>query len=84
MLARTSNLITLNMNQAKNKGDTLSTLDFKMQDTVTAVKSTCKVKADFVVLPDNFAEMFYSGTKTESQIERLENHYFGYSVIRGY
>ena len=84
LLARTSNLITLNMNQAKNKGDTLSTLDFKMQDTVTAVKSTCKVKADFVVLPDNFAEMFYSGTKTESQIERLENLYFGYSVIRGY
>ena len=84
LLSRTSNLITLNMNQAKNEGDTLSTLDFKMQDTVTAVKSTCKVKADFVVLPDNFAEMFYSGTKTESQIERLENHYFGYSVIRGY
>ena len=55
-----------------------------MQDTVTAVKATCKVKADFVVLPDNFAEMFYSGTSTESQIERLENHYFGYSVIRGY
>ena len=84
LMSRTSNLITLNMNQAKHKGGEWSSLDFKMQDTVTAVKATCKVKADFVVLPDNFAEMFYSGTSTESQIERLENHYFGYSVIRGY
>lgn len=84
LMSRTSNLVTLNMNQAKHKGGEWSSLDFKMQDTVTAVKATCKVKADFVVLPDNFAEMFYSGTSTESQIERLENHYFGYSVIRGY
>lgn len=84
LTSRTANLITLNMNQAKHKGGEWSSLDFKMQDTVTAVKATCKVKADFVVLPDNFAEMFYSGTSTESQIERLENHYFGYSVIRGY
>ena len=84
LTSRTANLITLNMNQAKHKDGEWSSLDFKMQDTVTAVKATCKVKADFVVLPDNFAEMFYSGTSTESQIERLENHYFGYSVIRGY
>ncbi len=84
LTSRTANLITLNMNQAKHKGGEWSSLDFKMQDTVTAVKATCKVKADFVVLPDNFAEMFYSGTSTESLIERLENHYFGYSVIRGY
>lgn len=84
LLSRTSNLITLNMNQAKNRGNEWSSLSFKMQNTVTAVKTTCQVKADFVVLPDNFAEMFYSGTDTESQIERLENQYFGYSVIRGY
>ena len=84
LMSRTANLITLNMNQAKNKGKEWTTLDFKMDDTVTAVKATCKVKADFVVLPDNFAEMFYSGTGTESQIEVLENKYFGYSVIRGY
>ena len=50
LTSRTANLITLNMNQAKHKGGEWSSLDFKMQDTVTAVKATCKVKADFVVL----------------------------------
>lgn len=84
LLSRTSNLITLNMNQAMNSGDTLANLDFKMSDTVTAVKAVCKVKADFVVLPDNIAALYYSKTSTESLIEVLEGNYFGYSVIRGY
>ena len=84
LLSRTGNLITLNVNQAQNGGDQLDTLDFNMKDTITAVKATCKVKADFVVLPDHFAELFYSGTDTESMIELLEDQYFGYSVIRGY
>ena len=55
-----------------------------MEDTVTAVKSTCKVKADFVVLPEYIAEWYYANTDTASVIEVLEDHYFGYSVIRGY
>lgn len=84
LLNRTSNLITLNVNQAKNNGDALTTLDFKMADTVTAVNATCKVKADFAVLPDNILELYLKGTDTESLIHTLENHYFGYSVIRGY
>ena len=84
LLSRTSDLITLNVNQAKEGGDSLSSLDFKMEDTVTAVKSTCKVKADFVVLPEYIAEWYYANTDTASVIEVLEDHYFGYSVIRGY
>lgn len=84
LLSRTANLITLNVNQAVNDGDTLTNLDFKMADTITAIKSTCKVKADFVIVPENFAHMYYSNTSTESIIEALEDNYFGYCVIRGY
>lgn len=84
LLSRTSNLITLNVNQAKNKEDSLSTLDFKMENTVTAVKATCKVKADFVVIPENLIELYLKGTGTDTAIQVLENHYFGYSIIRGY
>lgn len=84
LLSRTSNLITLNVNQAQNQSDTLTTLKFKMSDTVTAIKSTCKVRTNFVVLPENIAELYYSNTETEALIEVLEEHYFGYSVIRGY
>lgn len=84
LLRRTSDLITLNVNQAENGGDELTELDFKMEDTVTAVKAACKVKADFAVLPDYIAKMYYSKTQTETLIETLEGTYFGYSVIRGY
>lgn len=87
LLQRTSDLITLNVNQAarQDKSSELSVpLDFKMEDTVTAVKSTCKVKMDFVVVPDNIMKMYIEGTKTDSIIEILENKYFGYSIIRGY
>ena len=84
LLSRTANLITLNVNQAQNEGDTLTELDFTMEDTVTAVKSTCKVKLDFVIVPDSIADLFYSGTDTGSVIESVEDRYYGYSVIRGY
>lgn len=84
LLSRTSNLITLNVNQAQNSGDSLSALSFKMADTITAVKATCKVKEDFVVLPKNILELYLKGTETKSLIDVLEDHYFGYSIIRGY
>ncbi len=84
LLSRTSNLIMLNVNQAMSDGGALADLKFKMSRTVTAVKSTCKVRPDFVVVPDSIAELFYSNTGTDSTIEMLEDHYFGYSVIRGY
>lgn len=84
LMNRNSNLITLNVNQAQNEGDTLSSLKFKMSDTITAVKATCKVKGDFVVVPDNFMSMFLGGTTAESTVEQIEGTYFGYSIIRGY
>ncbi len=84
LMSRTANLITLNMNQAQNTGDTLTTLDFKMSDTMTAIKSTCKVRMDFAVVPDNYIQMYLSGTSGEALIEALEDEYFGYSIIRGY
>lgn len=67
-----------------NSSGELTSLEFKMSDTVTAIKSTCKVKADFVVLPENIAQIYFSGTNVETLIESLEDQYFGYSVIRGY
>lgn len=84
LLNRTSNLITLNVNQALNKEDELSTLSFKMADTVTAVETTCKIKTDFAVVPESFLEMYLKNTSTETTIRSIEDHYFGYSVIRGY
>lgn len=87
LLQRTSDLITLNVNQAarQDKSSELpAPLDFKMKNTVTAVKSTCKVKMDFVVVPENMMKMYIEGTRTDSIIEILENKYFGYSIIRSY
>lgn len=86
LLQRTSDLITLNVNQAvrQDKEAELTKLDFKMEDTVTAVKSTCKIKMDFVIVPENIMELFLKGTETENKIEFLEGHYYGYSIIRGY
>jgi len=84
LMSRTSNLITLNVNQAQNPGDTLTSLKFKMADTVTAIESTCKVKMDFAVLPKSFMELYLSGTSAEAKIKILEDEYFGYSIIRGY
>lgn len=88
MLMRTSDLITLNVNQAQQKtaadAELATPLAFKMKDTVTAIKSTCKVKAEFAVLPDSFAKMFLEGSSVEAGISSIEDEYFGYSVIRGY
>ena len=87
LLKRTSELITLNVNQAarQDKDSELPVpLGFKMENTVTAVESTCKVKMDFVVVPDNIMKMYIEGTKTDSIIETLEDKYFGYTIIRGY
>lgn len=85
LLDRTSDLITLNVNQAKMPmGETTTSLKFKMTGTVTAVKATCKVKSDFVVVPENMAQMFIGGTDAEATIQSLEENYFGYSIIRGY
>lgn len=85
LLDRTSDLITLNVNQCTlGDGEVLKALDFKMADTVTAVKSTCEVNLDFVIVPENFINMFISGSDTDAIIQKLDNGSYGYSVIRGY
>ncbi|MCD7739075.1 MAG: DUF5702 domain-containing protein [Lachnospiraceae bacterium] len=88
LVQRTGTLITLNVNQAmreiSEKDSELTSLEFNTKDAVTAVKSTCNVKMDFVILPDNFAEMYLSGSDAETVINKLESQYIGYSVIRGY
>ena len=84
LLSRTSTLITLNVNQSQYKEEKLTTLDFKIENTVTAILSTCKVKMDFVVVPDKFMEIYLSGTSTENVINSIEDRYVGYSIIRGY
>ena len=84
LTSRTADLITLNVNQSMNKENELKELSFNMANTVTAIESTCKVKMDFVVVPDNFANMFISGTSTETTIKSLEDTYTGFTLIRGY
>ena len=84
LLDRTSNLITLNVNQSQNEGDIFTKLDFKMSDTVTAVKSTCKINEKFLIVPENFINMYLTGTDTKAMIQRLDDGSYGYSVIRGY
>lgn len=84
LLDRTSNLITLNVNQSQNNGDALGTLQFKMENTVTAVKSTCKINEKFLIVPKKFVDMYISGTYTETIIQKLDDGSYGYSVIRGY
>lgn len=84
LLDRTSDLITLNVNQSQNEGDTLETLDFKMSQTVTAVKSTCEVDLKFVIVPENYVNMFLSGSDAKAVIQKLDDGSYGYSVIRGY
>ncbi|MCD7751926.1 MAG: DUF5702 domain-containing protein [Lachnospiraceae bacterium] len=90
LVQRTGTLITLNVNQAmrstseKDSELTSEDIEFNILDSVTAVQSTCLVRMDFVILPDNFAQMYLNGTDTESILNSLENQYIGYSVIRGY
>lgn len=86
---RMGNLITLNVNQAMKDFDSkdnelTSPLDFKIKETTTAVKGTCSVKADFVIVPERFAELFIKKNKAQKTIELIEGSYFGYSVTRGY
>ena len=86
LLDRTSNLITLNVNQSQNSDPnaTLSNLTFNMEKTVTAVKSTCEVKFDFVIVPDNFMNSFVPQGNTRDTMQKLEDGTYAYTMIRGY
>lgn len=80
---RTADLITLNVNYTQGE-EALSKMAFKMSEAVTAIESTCKVKMDFIIVPDNFANMFIGGTESEAKIKSLEDRYTGFTLIRGY
>lgn len=83
--SRTSDLITLNVNQSQNSADTLSApLDFKMSEAYTAVKTTCKAKLEMVVVPDYMLDLFLGGSDTQTQIQSYDDGYIGYTMIRGY
>lgn len=86
LLDRTSDLIALNVNQAEQKADTLTTLNFKMSKTMTAITSYCKAHIDMVVISDNFLEQAYADDTegTKEKIEAIDDGYIKYSVIRGY
>lgn len=85
LVSRTSDLITLNVNQSQNQSDTLSApLNFEMANTVTAVKTTCKAKLDMVVVPPNFMDLFLGGGDTQKRIEAYDDDYVYYTMIRGY
>lgn len=85
LMQRTSDLITLNVNQAKaEKGAEITAdLSFKMKDTVTAVKTTCKVKSEIAITPQKQREIFLED-EGKGILDRVGKRYWGYSVVRGY
>lgn len=83
LVKRTGTLITLNVNFAQTD-DALKELDFKLSDTVTAVKATCSIKDKFVIAPKGFMQLFLKDNKTQSEISSIEDEAYSYSVIRGY
>ena len=91
LLDRTTNLVTLNVNQYNYvNGDDydpskdLTTLDFQMQDTRTAVNCTCEVEMGFMVLPEGLVNKFLDSSEASDMRQQVEDSTYGYSVIRGY
>ena len=91
LLDRTANLVTLNVNQYNyvngndyDSSKDLTTLDFQMQDTRTAVNCTCEVEMGFMVLPEGLVNKFLEGSEASDMRQQVEDSTYGYSVIRGY
>lgn len=85
LLDRTSDLITLNVNQSQlSSGEQLTSLDFKMSETQTAVRSSCSTKLDMIMIPDSFLQMFSGGSGLEERVRAIDDDTIVYSVIRGY
>lgn len=83
---RTGNLIELNVNAAQIKlkeDDTLTELNFKLDNAYTAVNASCSVKLGFVVMPDQFAKQVIDGGTYQSLTEFEKNGY-KFTVTRGY
>ena len=83
---RSADLISLNVNAVKQQTGSdgiLDSLEFKMEDTVTAVDVTCAVQLDMVVMPKGFARSTVdAGTYTA--IEEFEDNTYKFTVTRGY
>ncbi len=83
--SRTGDLIELNVNTVQQGiGETgkLSELKFKMSSAVTAVKTTCAVQLDFVVMPKDMAKIFL-GDDYDSLEGYMKNQYV-FHVSRSY
>ena len=83
---RSADLITLNVNTVKQQTGSdgeLSSLEFKMEDTVTAVDVTCAVQLDMVVMPKGFAKSTVDDG-TYAAIEAFEDNTYKFTVTRGY
>lgn len=83
---RTGDLISLNVNTVEQNigaSGTLSKLTFEMSKAVTAVKTTCSVHLDFVVIPDAMAKSILSGDDYDTLTSNEKNVY-SFTVTRGY
>ena len=83
---RTSDLIELNVNtvlQGIGEDGTLSELQFKMDDAVTAIDAKCSVKLGFAVIPDSMARQLLDSGSMQTLTENSENTYT-FKVTRGY
>ncbi len=83
---RTSDLIELNVNtvlQGIGEDGTLSELQFKMDDAVTAIDAKCSVKLGFAVIPDSMARQLLDAGSMQTLTENSENTYT-FKVTRGY
>ena len=82
LYSRTGDLICLNVNNVKQKGS-LGSLEFKMGDAVTAVKASCNVHLDYLLISNGFLQSAVD-EDVHSEMEEFEKNKYKFSVIRGY
>lgn len=80
--SRTGDLVCLNVNHVKQGGE-LSSLDFQMDQAITAIRASCSIHLDFVVVPDGFARMTMDDS-IYGEMQEFQKNYYQYSVVRGY
>lgn len=79
---RTGDLICLNVNNVE-QGSDFSSLAFRMDQAITAVKASCSVHLNYTIMPDGYVKKVASAEDYAS-IKEYEKHYYKYSIIRGY
>ena len=94
LVARTGNLICVNVNNALTDGN-MQEQKFKLSKAYTAVKGTCNVKLDYLMLPNGFGgQRGYKDLNiftqksiqkdTWDRMKEVEQSDHKFSVIRGY